>query len=526
MTIQVFRAQVAPAEGRSMSARAVPFGVAIEHGGDMVQFDAGSITVPDTVIPLTVDHGHGSLERVGKLERWFEDGDAGYAEFSVSETSLGSDVLTLLHDGVLTDVSVGVAIDEAAEFTDDDGVLHRAGTLDHVSIVGSGAFGKAGSQVLAVHSEKEPIVAEMEAEATAPAVATYDDSELVKKVVELSDKIETISEARVVHEPDTFSDMKDFVLTQRDAGKGDPDALAKMEKNSRQVDAEFAMSADTTTTSAGLVPNYLSKRIIGLLEGNRPTVSAFGTIPAGDYGMSVVLPKVNTQPAVAAQSSEFDQPNSTQAAIATSTYALETYAGANRVSMQLIERSDPSFVDRLFAELASSYATVTDAAFNAALIAGVGTNTAIVADLSTSASATYAAIVAGVGAIAGDIKRPADRLILGSTRWTQLMSLLDADDRPLITSYGPENAPGMPTGSNAWTFSYFPGLVGIHDPHAAATTCLIAWSGAAASIEVSEPRLSVTNVDTLSMDFGIWGLFTDAILYGGNTGGLYSITAS
>ncbi len=525
MTVQVFRAEVTPADGRSMMARAVPFGAVIEHGGQAVQFDEGSITVPDGVVPLTVDHGHGSLERVGKLERWFEDAGAGYAEFTISETSLGSDVLTLLHDGVLTDVSVGVAIDDDAEFTDKSGVLHRAGILDHVSIVGSGAFGKAGSKVLAVHSEKEPIVAELEAEATAPVVATYDDTDLKSKVVELSDKIEALGDTRVVKEPELFANMKEFVLTQRDARIGDSGALAKLDKHQKQVVAEHAMSDDDTTTAAGLVPNYLSQRILGLLESERPTVSAFGTIDAGGYGMSVVLPKVTTEALVAAQSSELDEPSSQQMAIATATYALETYAGAQRASLQLVERSSPAFVDRAVDSLVSSYLTVTDAVFNAALIAGVGTNTAIVANLGTSASATYAAILVGIGAIATDIKRPADLMILGTTRWTQMLSLLDSEDRPLVVSFGPVNAAGVGSG-NFWQFQYAPGLRCIHDPHAVVTTCLIAWSGAAASIEVPLPRVMVQNVDTVSVDFGITGLFTDAILYGGNVGGLYSITPS
>ena len=356
-------------------------------------------------------------------------------------------------------------------------------------------------------------------------VATYDDTDLVAEIVTLSEKIDKLEETRVVSEPVLFENMKAFVLNARDAAKGDQAAIELQHKSDAYELENFVMSADTTTTSAGLVPDQLSKQIIGLLEGSRPTVDAFGKIPAGDYGMNVVLPKVNTKAVVAAQSSEFDQPNSTQMAIGTSTYALETYAGANRVSMQLVERSDPSFVDRLFAELISSYQTVTDAAYNAALVAGVGTNTAIVADLSTSASATYAAILAGIGAIGGDIKRSANLIIVGTTRWTQLMGLLDSEDRPLVTALTPVNAQGTGTG-DMWRFQYAPGLVGIHDPHAVGTTCLIAWSGAAASIETSPARLSVTAVDTLSMDFGIWGLFTDAILYGGNVGGLYTITPS
>ena len=523
--LQTFRARLQPAgEGRTMTARAVPFGEQIVHNGRPVMFDAGSITVPDTLVPLTVDHGSASAERIGKLSRWFEDAGAGYAEFDISDTMLGGDVLTLLHDGVLTDVSVGVQVDEDAEFEDDDGVLHRTGILDHVSIVGKGAFSNAGagSKVLAVHNEKEPTVAENET-VTAPVV-TYDDAEMKAEIVRLNDKIDGF-ETKVVEEPELFENMKDFVLTSHQANGGNETAIEKMSKSDQYELETYAMSNDDTTTAGGLVPNFLSSKILGLLESNRPSVEAFGKIDAGDYGMSVVLPDVTTEAAVAVQSAGGAQPNSTEMVIGTQTYALDTYAGANRVNVQLIERSQPSFVDRLFASLVSSYVTVTDAAFNAALVAGVGTNTAVLASFSASATATYAAILAGVSAISADIKRPADRLIVGSDAFYELLALLDSENRPLINAFAPTNAMGLASG-NAWRFDYSPGLQGIFDPHAAADSVLIAWSGAAASIEVPLPRLSVSKVEFASMDLGIIGLFTDAIEYGGNTGGLYSLTAA
>jgi len=182
-------------------------------------------------------------------------------------------------------------------------------------------------------------------------------------------------------------------------------------------------------------------------------------------------------------------------------------------------------VDRLFESLVSSYSTVTDAAFNAALVAGVGTNTAVLASFSADPTATYAAILAGVQAIGTDTKRAADRLIVGSEAFYELLANLDSEDRPLINAFAPVNAVGIATG-NAWNFDYAPGLAGIFDPHAAAASALIAWSGAAASLEVPLPRLSVSKVEFASMDLGIICLFSDAILYGGNTGGLYSLTAA
>ena len=526
MTIQTFKAQLSPAEGRSMIARAIPYGETIEHNGQQVTFDAGSVTVPKSVVPLTVDHGDGSTDRIGKLERWFDEKGAGFAEFTVSETSLGSDILTLLHDEVLTDVSIGVLIDDSAEFEDDAGVLHRSGTLDHVSVVGKGAFGSAcaGSKVLSVHSqEKEPHMADEKVEAV--VVDTYDDTELVAEIVTLNDKIDKLEASKVVSEPELFEDMKDFILTSHYAGAGNQDAVEKMAKSDQYEIETFAMSNDDTTTAGGVVPNFLHSRILGLLEGSRPTVDAFPKLDPGDYGMSVVLPNVTTEAAVAAQSAGGDQPNSTEMVIGTSTFALETYAGANRVNVQLIERSSPLFVDRLFESLVSSYSTVTDAAFNAALVAGVGTNTAVLASFSADPTATYAAILAGVQAIGTDTKRAADRLIVGSEAFYELLANLDSEDRPLINAFAPVNAVGIATG-NAWNFDYAPGLAGIFDPHAAAASALIAWSGAAASLEVPLPRLSVSKVEFASMDLGIIGLFSDAILYGGNTGGLYSLTAA
>ena len=507
-----------------MTARAVPFGESIVHNGRPVQFDAGSITVPETLVPLTVDHGSASSERIGKLTRWFEDSGAGYAEFDVSETALGSDVLTLLHDGVLTDVSIGVEVDEDAEFEDDAGVLHRTGVLDHVSIVGKGAFGNAGSKVLAVHSEEGAEMAETEA--AAPTVVTYDDTEMRNEIIRLTEKIDSY-ENKVVKEQDLFPNMKDYILTLSAAASGKQDAIEKMTKSDRyerEIGTYAYDSADSTTTAAGLVPSVLSQRIIGLLEGSRPGVDAFPKIDPGPVGMSVVMPAVTTKPTVAAHTEQAAM-NTTEAVIATQTYTMVPYAGANRVSIPLLERSSPAFADRLFAELASSYATVTDAAFVAALVAGVGTNTAILADMSADPTATYAAVLAGIGAIAADIKRPADTMILGSAPWLELLSNLDSEDRPLVAAYAPHNAEGVGSG-NFWSFDYALGLRTILDPHAAAQTTLIAWSGAASSIEAGLPRLTAQAVAVGAVDLGIMGLFVPALHYAGNVGGLYSLTAA
>jgi hypothetical protein len=59
------------------------------------------------------------------------------------------------------------------------------------------------------------------------------------------------------------------------------------------------------------------------------------------------------------------------------------------------------------------------------------------------------------------------------------------------------------------------------DPDAAAGTCLIGWSPAVASLESSPQQLSALQVDTLSTDLGIAGLFSEVIKY---PAGLYTLT--
>ena len=150
-----------------MTARLVPFGESVTYGSEQIRFEAGSLTAPSSV-PLTIDHGASVRDRVGVMERLHETDDGAYAAFKFADTTTAADVRALLMSGAVTDVSVGVA-----EFTITDGVM--AGTLDHVSIVDRGRFGRSNtpSKVLSVHSQEEPPMAD---ETAAPEVASFDDS--------------------------------------------------------------------------------------------------------------------------------------------------------------------------------------------------------------------------------------------------------------------------------------------------------------------------------------------------------------
>ena len=344
-------------------------------------------------------------------------------------------------------------------------------------------------------------------------VVTYDDTDMRAEIVRLSDIIDTM-ENRVVTEPDLFGSLSDFVETMADSRRGMADAQDKMEK--------FALDGDTTTGAAGLVPDYLSSEYLSIIATSRAFLGNISSDPIGTAGMSVVYPDRTSGPSVAVQAVENTEVSSTALVVGTMSVDLLTYAGANKVSQQLITRSQPGFVDILFRELAGQYAQVTDKASISAAVAGAG-GTAVLADLGADPAATFAAFNVANSAIITAVRKPADTVWLAADRWAQLNSLVDADGRPLLVfgANGPMNAQGQ-SQFNTMVAQYHGWTVRL-DVDAPVGTCLIGWSDAVANLEQSPISLSALQVDTLSTDIGIAGLQNIVVKF---DGGLYTLTAA
>ena len=484
-----------------ITARLAPFGETVEYRDGLLEFAEDSLTYPDT-IPLTVDHGWAVADRIGIMERHANTDGAAYATFVLVDTQAARDVYAQLALGALTDVSVGVEV-----LDPDAGTRPMRGRVDHVSIVPHGRFGDAEkpSRVLQVHDGRNP---------TMPEPTTNEHTEqletLEAEVVALSEMVDDLRETRVMDEPPAFASLGEWAIAMHSK---DPEQLRL---------AELALAVDTTTTAAGVVPDYLSQEYLSIIAGSRPFVASIPSDPIGGAGMAVVYPENTQKPAVGLQAVEGTEVASQALTIATKSIDLRTYAGANRVPQQLIERSSPAFVNILFRELSGQYAQVTEAA---AILAAVtaADGTAILADLSTDAATTFAAFNVASSAVLAGVRRPADTVWLASDRWGQLNSLVDADGRPLLVfgANGPMNAQGQ----SAFTteVAQYHGWTVRLCPDAAAGTCLIGDSTSAASLEMNPAQLQALQVGTLATDFGIWGLFAEVVKY---ADGFYTLTAA
>ena len=485
----------------SVSVRVVPFGESITHHGREVHFLQGGIRMEKDLVPVNLEHEDSATTRIGKATQVAESTDGLYASLKISQTALGHDTLTLLRDGVLTDVSAGVLLD--GDFQ--DGAL--TGVLDHIAITAKGAFGQAEkpSKVMAVHSahmEGESVSETNEAPEVGPEM-----TELSQEVAELKTVLAELSVPGNIKEPEpvaAFTDMKDWLLTMAKAAKGDGEAAAR-----------FALAGDTTTGAAGLVPDWQTFDVISVIDTSRPYISSLPTDPIGDYGMSLDYPRVTQKPDVDLQAGENQEVASQSMTVDTVSFGIDTYAGANLASKQVVERSAPSYVSQFFAEMAGVYSQKTEAAAIAAGVAGAG-GTAILADLGASASATYAAFVAAAGAISGGVRRPASDVVLATDRWTQLMGLVDTDGRPLVVfpENGPQNAQGQgPMSGLGANAAQYAGLTVHHAPDAAAGTCLIYAADRFHWIAEQRPQeLRAEVVSTLSWELGVYGYFVPDIV--------------
>jgi HK97 family phage major capsid protein len=120
------------------------------------------------------------------------------------------------------------------------------------------------------------------------------------------------------------------------------------------------------------------------------------------------------------------------------TVDVQKFAGASRVSFELIDRSSPAFLTELLREMSAAYAKATDIAVISALLAEGTDATAVAGDalglqsfIATEAAAAYAG--------SGNYAR---NLVANTDQWAKIMGYADSADRPLYTAAAPQNSPG------------------------------------------------------------------------------------
>lgn len=421
----------ADSASRTVSGKIVPLNV--EAGSTnmgKVIFASGSIAIEDPK-SIKLLSQHDTKKPLGRMVSFSESEDAIHAVFSVSRSQRGTEALILAEEGLQSGFSIGA---EVLKSKIKDGITYvSSARLVETSLVTEPAFKSAqvtdiAAEASAVEEETQPTESETATvENTTPAVeATPVEAPAVEAARP------TVSAAYFTKPRIELTAAKYAENTIR-AALGDESAR------------QYLLAADDTTDNAGLVPTRQLSEIINPLGTTiRPSIDAISRGVLPDAGMTFEIPKITAMPTVA-ETNEGAAFSDTDQNAAFLSVSVKKYAGQQTFSVELLDRTSPAFFDELVRNMAAAYAKTTNAAVNAALIAGA------TADATTTVTYPTAAELLGIvargsasvyAATAGLPNPFARNMVVSTGQWSNIMSLNDAG-RPIYTASQPMNAGGQ-----------------------------------------------------------------------------------
>ena len=500
--------EAADTERRIIAGKIVPFGEEVGHTNvGPVRFEAGSIDYSKRV-KLLMEHRN--TEPIGFAEK-IEQRDGGlWAEFSVAPTTRGTDALIEASTGLRTGFSVGVEVVASKPV---NGVLTVSkSVLREVSLVESAAFKSAAVERVAASEDAE----EAEAEATAEADSTEGETEMTDPVVQVEETTAPAVEASAsvsapkvapIFTKPRFEGMTslDYFGHKIKAAMGDSESAALV-----------TAADDSTSNNTGLtLPQHLNE-FVTTSFGTRPAIDAAGGArPLLSAGMSFTIPKLQVAPTVAT-TGEGSAPSETGMTSNYQTISIVKKSGLNRVSFELLDRSEPAFQELLLREMIRAYATDTDKYVLAQMIAGGTAATATAADfdgLNSFVATEGPAIYSATGGMYGS------QLLTNSSWWSLLLAEQDSTGRPMFPSLAPMNAPGAVT-SQASTGSVFGAAFSVDHNFTATTkiddSAILFAPEAVAIWESPTTQLRVNVLTSGEVEFNLYGyIAADVLIAGG-----------
>ena len=499
--------EAADVERRIIAGIVVPFNKVGYTSVGPVIFEPGSIKIEDTAkIKLLAQHDH--TNPIGRAQSFQTTDQQITGTFKVSSSATGQDFLIRASEGLIASLSIGVEV--IASKPSKDGTLYvQSAVMREVSLVESPAFADAIVTRVAASNEA--------AEETQP---TESESEVTTAPIE--ETVETVEEAPVVEAAAArptvkatapyitqtvrtpIQSMGSYALHSIKAKLGDDDSALYVRA-----------AADSTSTNPAFNPQqYLSNIFVSNTNFGRAAIDACTRATLPGAGFTINVPSLITPgqdaPTVAA-TAESAAPSNTGMTSAYQSYTVSKYAGQQTISLELIERSDPIFMDQLMIQLERAYLKATDAAVIAAFVASGTAATATAnsaAGLISFLSKESAEAYAGTSYFAKNV-------VIGSGTWAASMGYTDTTGRPIFNATAPMNSGGQ-IGSSSIRGNLL-GLDAYVDVNAVATagadnSAFVIAPEAVTIFESATAMFSVNVVSSMSVNLAIYGYMAPAIL--------------
>jgi HK97 family phage prohead protease len=498
------------AAGPDGMARRTISGIAVPYGVDATVSDGTTVRVLEGALPVDgkaprLFMNHDSTSAIGLVVSR-ESTNAGMLfTAKISDTVQGNEAMTLMKDGVLDSVSIGIT--PTAFAYDEAGVMEiSAATWTELSVVAVPAF--AGAQITEIAAsipQDEPEISTIETEPT-QEIETMSETTPVEAVEATIPTAPIFASAK--REP-RLPAVGEWISAMHKGGEVAASAQRVFAdyRAYHKSPLEAAAGDNVLSNDAGIVPVPILGPVFQDINYIAPVLNALGTraMPNAGAGATFIRPTWTTHPTAAQQSTELTAVSATTAVIASNTVTKVTFAGQATLSYQVIDFTDPAAMQIIVQDLAGQYLVAIDnyAADNllaAATSAGVWDLS--VTDLMKS---IYDAAVVSSQAT----NMLPTHIFVDPATWALMGQLVDTTNRPIFPAIGAPGLNGMNTlgaGTAAsWSGMNPLGLEIVVDNNFAAKTMVIMNKNAFEVYRQDRGMLSVELPSTLGRQMSVFG---------------------
>lgn len=429
----------ADTETRTLRGLILPFGAIGNTSAGAVEFHPeafGQIKAEEIVL----NREHSRIDPLGRGIAGSEKITPAGIEmaFKIAPTTAGTDALIEAAEGLRPAFSIEASADE---YTIEKGVMKVSrATLTGVAHVTNPAFKAAQITEVAASEDEQTTEAEEAAEEKTEETTDMVNPEETAVAEEVAAPAAPVQASAPVAYTQPRSPIKNkatYLEHSIKAKLGNLDS-AQYVMAAEAEDAKRIQAADDSfSTNPAFSPVSYVSSVVDTNNGQRGAIDAIGTRALPASGMTISVPKITTSGTVA-DTDEGAAPSETGIVSSYVNLTVNKFAGMQRYSVELLERSDPSFFNAMVENMTRAYNKATDAAVIAALTAGgtqaattAATSAGIISFVSTEAAAAYNATA-----------EVATRYIAGTGQWSLLMGATDSTGRPIYNAAIPTNAGG------------------------------------------------------------------------------------
>lgn len=482
---------------RTFIGIAAPYGVAATTmDGTKVQFAEGSLPT-DGPAPKLLEY-HDQNRPVGiVMERVSIPGVGMSFAAKISDTTAGRDALTLIKDGVLTEVSVGV---EPLEFAwEGDTMVVTKAAWNELSLVTAGAFG--------AQAKIDTVYAQAQTDEPAPAQAAAEETPTPEGEPEMETP-EVIEAATEQTNPILFAQPR-RVVAMPTAAEYIAAAVAGGDQWKAMSETIRAAAPDIVTTDTpGILPTPILAPVYNNFIGRRPVVDAIGPKAMPGGGKVFIRPEVTTHTTIGASIGE-QSPSQGTLVVFNNQVTKQIFGGYVNISEADMDWSDPNIISVVLDDMSRIYANETDNYAADQLLAGCSQSSTLTDPTSAAewVSDVYDCASTILSASNGNLPT---HLFLSPDMWKYLGELVDDAKRPLFPQIGPMNAFGTlsPGSTDAVAF----GLRVVVDRNFAAGTVIVGDASGFEIFEQQKGAISIDSPSTLSRTIAFRGYFATLMI--------------